>query len=363
MTVYVGFVILALLIGLCIKSKQLLKLYIFLLAVGLAVLAYHMEVLPESDLANHHDWIESFREKKLSILYPFSRLNIGSFLYFWLLSFLPDNNYFQAISVFICYILMFSLAYRVCKDNDAPKSVFLVCIATILTAYNFYLMANCIRYWLVFSVFFYLLYNELIRKKSKLLIWAGYVLLVFFHYGALLLIAARIVALVLISTKNLRKVKFTDFILLAICGVGVVFLLRSSFFSTTITEKIEGYSTYDTRGTWQTVIGFFRVSTVCVLICHAFKTVDDRYKEYLIAVLCICAIPVFGYNNYTLILRFGDAVIATASVAIVLSSKASTHQDITLRKMTLYNILLVMCMMVCFAAFIMFDYQHLTFNF
>ncbi len=363
MTVYVGFVILALLIGLCIKSNQMFKLYIFLLAVGLAILAYHMDVLPESDLANHHGWIDLFRRNEISSSYSFSRSNIGSFLYFWLISFLPDNNYFQAISVFICYILMFSLAYQVCKDNDAPKSVFWVCIAAILTAYNFYMMANCIRYWLVFSVFFYLLYNELVRKKSKLLIWAGYILLIFFHYGALLLVAARIVALVLISTKNLRKVKFTDLILLAICGVSAVFLLKSSYFATTITEKIQGYSTYETRGTWQTIVGFLRVITVCVLIYHAFKTADDKYKEYFIAILCVCAIPILDYDNYTLILRFGDAVIATASVAIVLSSKASTHQEITLRKMTLYDILLVMCMMVCFAAFIMFDYQHLTFNF
>lgn len=363
MTVYVGFVILALLIGLCIKSNQMFKLYIFLLSLGLAVLAYHMDVLPESDLANHHGWIDLFRREKITFSYSFSRLNAGSFVYFWLLSFLPDNNYFQAISVFICYILMFSLAYQVCKDNDAPKSVFWVCVAAILTAYNFYMMANCIRYWLVFSVFFYLLYSELVGKKSKLPIWAGYVLLVAFHYGALLLVAARIVALVVNNTKNPRKVKLTNLVLLAACGVGAVLLLKSSFFSTAITEKIQGYATYDTRGTWQTIVGFLRVITVCVLIYHGFKTADDKYKEYFIAILCICAIPVLDYNNYTLILRFGDAVIATASVAIVLSDKISAHPGIALNRMNLYKLLLFACMAICFAAFIMFDYQHLTFNF
>lgn len=359
MLVYLIFVMVSLLIGLCIK-KKCFGVYIFILAIGLAFLAFNMDVHPKSDLVNHYNRMELFRSNEITIQDMLKKLNAGTHLLFWLLSFFPINAYLQAFSVFVCYMLMFRLAYNVCKDNDAPKAVYLLCIMMILLSYNFYVMANSIRMWLVFSAFFYLLYNEIIRKKKKLLVWIGYIALVLFHYGALFLLVGRMVA---IAYSSVKKMTLPKWIILVICGIGGIVFLCSSYFSTYVVAKIQDYSVYATRGTWQTIIGFVRISTVCILIKKTFKKVDENYREFFVVLLFVCAIPVLLFTNYVLILRFGDAVIAASSIAIVLSNKVSGYPRISMSRMSLSNFLIMVCMFICFVAFAVFDYRYLIFNF
>lgn len=359
MELYLGFTLVSVLLGLFVKKKHF-NIYIISLALGLAFLAYHLYVLPGSDLVNHYNRMNLFRTNQISIIDMLNGLNPGTHLYFWFFSHLPNDAYLQAISVFISYVLMFRLAYNVCCDNDAPKPVYLLCTTVVMTSYNYYMMVNSIRMWLVFSVFFYLLYNEIVRNKNKIAIWIGYVILVLFHYGALLLIAGRMVALLGMSIKRMT---FAKVAMLVLCGMVAIVFLNSSFFSSLVLSKVDDYSSYLTRGTWQTIIGFVRILVVCLLILHSFKKVNFRYKEYFLTVLSLCAIPLLMFTNYTLILRFGDAVIATASVAIVVSNKNNAYRGLRFNSLSLMNTVVLICSAICLISFSLFDYRYLLFSF
>lgn len=319
-----------------------------------------MEVSPASDLTGHYSYVDMFRSHEVSLSYALERLNPATMLYFWLFSFLPDNSFLPAISTFLCYYFMLKLAVKVCNDAQMSKSVYVTCFSIILMSYNFYVMSNSIRMWLVFSIFFYVLYDDVVRERKRIVIWVIYLVLAFFHYGTLVLIASRILAMAL---KSIKKLNVLQFIGLVVCAcIGVAFM-NTDYFSIYIMDKIVGYTEYTTRGTWQSIIGLVRMGMVCGLIIPVIRKVNEKYKEYLYVIIGICLATLILYKNYVMILRFGDAVIASSSIPIVCYYK---NYFLNIRRnratLTISQCFLWGGAIVSYCAISFFDYRYLFFN-
>lgn len=356
---YFLFLFFAIFLSMVFNQKNY-NIYVIIVSFFLGVLAFFMEVSPASDLTRHYSYVEMFRNHVVSISYILERLNPVTMLYFGLFSFFPENNFLPAISTFLNYFFMLKLAVKACDDAKMPKKLYTICFAIILLSYNFYVMCNSIRMWLVFSIFFYTLYDEVIRRNKKIIAWIIYLILVLFHYGTLILIASRILAMLL---KQIKKMNLLQFMGLVICAsLGVVFL-NTDYFSIYIMDKIIGYAEYTTRGTWQSIIGLVRIGMVCSLIVPVFKTVNEQYKEYLYVIISMCLATLILYKNYVMILRFGDAVIAASSIPIV----CYYGKGLVNSKKNRYIFTLPQCVLwggaiLSYVAISFFDYQQFFFH-
>ena len=356
---YLLFLVFAILLSMLFKPRKY-GMYIVIVSLCLGILAFNMEVLPASDLTRHYSYVDMFRYHEVGLSYALERLNPVTMLYFWLFSFLPDNSFLPAISTFLCYYFMLKLAVKACDDAKMPKSVYITCFSIILMSYNFYVMSNSIRMWLVFSIFFYVLYDDVVRGRKRIVVWIIYLVLVFFHYGTLILLASRILAMIL---KNIKKLNILQFVGLILCAcIGVAFM-STDYFSIYIIGKIIGYAEYTTRGTWQSIIGLVRMGMVCGLIIPALRNVNEKYKEYLYVIIGVCLATLILYKNYVMILRFGDAVIAASSIPIVCYyKKCLLNTQRNKNVLTIPQCFLWGGAILSYGAISFFDYQYLFFN-
>lgn len=172
--------------------KKYLRYYFFIVSITLAMLAFF--VVPDSsmDLYRYYDIINYYKEftvKNINFILEFEPLSI---LYFFFISRLPDERIFSFINIFIIYGFSTDLIYKHAKRYDLSKNAILISFIFLLFSVSFYLVVSTVRSALVFVLFIYFLYLELVEKKYTRFCWFIYILLCLFHSSAFFLLIIRI---------------------------------------------------------------------------------------------------------------------------------------------------------------------------
>ncbi|SDP40713.1 EpsG family protein [Eubacterium maltosivorans] len=175
--------------------KKYLRYYFFIVSITLAMLAFY--VIPDSsmDLYRYYDIISYYKEftiKNIKFILEFEPLSI---LYFFFVSRLPDERIFSFINIFIIYGLSTNLIYKHAIRYELSKNAILISFMFLLFSVSFYLVVSTVRSALVFVVFIYFSYLELVEKKYTKLCWIIYVMLCLFHSSSFFLLIIRILLL------------------------------------------------------------------------------------------------------------------------------------------------------------------------
>lgn len=342
----------------CISDKKL-RLWGIIISAFFAFLAFHVNVLPESDLFRHMAEIDYYREYGFDFAFSLNRLgkNPLTAVLFWLFSFLPDNRWMPAIMTFIFYILIYNLAVNVYIDRQFSRSWLRQCLLFSFICVSFFYMVNTIRMWVVFAIFAFCFYEETIRQRKKIFCWCIYLILVFFHYAATILLICRTVVALFSGAQSVLK-KVLMFVMAIVGG----YLIMQTSLGTTIQEKVLNYSMYTTRGTWQTLDCWMKIIASIIIIGYGLLN-NRTYKGKLVyASLCILIffIVLVQFSNYQITLRYSDCLIIL-SIAMFPERVRKMHEPITVISCP-QAVMLFTCL--CHILYVLFfDYRYLTFNF
>ena len=137
------------------------------IALFAAIMSYYMEVNVSSDLNRYYYYLDFYREMSIkeASVFAILRNNPIHHLSLVLFSRLPNNQLYCSAFTFIDYFLIMKLLENVCDDNKICKQTYTLGALFILTNLNFILVSNVVRIFFVFALFFYLLYEETVRKK------------------------------------------------------------------------------------------------------------------------------------------------------------------------------------------------------
>ena len=174
------------------------RMYAFILALSMGAFAYCYTPVYNTDLTRYFDFINSlsdlsFIEASNNELYGSN----GQGLYIfttacWIAAKLGDEHIIPALSVFIVYYIGIYVSLRVAEDNNSStKSVFHFIVFFLLTC-NFFAIVNNVRNVLSFSIVFFAAFRDIYQRKRNLLTLSFYILPVFIHPTAVVLILARL---------------------------------------------------------------------------------------------------------------------------------------------------------------------------
>lgn len=125
-------------------------------------------------------------------------------LYYFLFSKLPVFNFLPAITLFIEYIMQFSIVEKCIKRADLDRFEAWVLFTFVLCTRETYMMMSGIRNQLAFTIFCYFLYRELVEEKSSLVSWVMYFVACFMHQATIVLLACRLILIV--KNRKLRTI-------------------------------------------------------------------------------------------------------------------------------------------------------------
>jgi len=313
-----GFVLL----GLLSFSNISIKKYIFLSIAFLAIFAYNFDPIYVYNRYNHYtdlvrifEDVDSFRvmgyEYYGYMSAPLSRLYISFFGIFF-----SDNNILVFTTVVIIYLTNLYILYRIGKDNKCDNNSILFSMFLFIGMFNYLSAVVNIRYPIVISIFFMILYFDLVLNRK--LVKIVYFLLILMHPGSIIFFIIRLI------TRTRLKYSLI-FIVLSFSLLNFfmdkifIYIINSGFyFFTDLQLKFLMYtdmSNFDEATYSYFIINIIKLIYVAMLIHDIKKYLSKdwiyKYKKYvnfsiltsIISVLCILI------NNYQLLIRISDILI------------------------------------------------------
>ncbi len=338
--------------------KKYYRAICLITTVVLSYLAFNVTVTETVDLYRHHLRIDLYRTEGwgYTAIAGQTYRNPLTSVFFFLCSFLDNNNWYQAISIFIIYSCIFSLIWKIAEDKG--YNCVWLCKATLFVTlcFNYYQAVYAIRIWIVFAVLALCFYVDCVRNTHKIPCMIVYVLCIFFHYASLLLIGARILVYFFMNTKKTRGSLVRKCFMAAVLLVAAFLFLKSSY-ADIIFEKTSGYENYTTRGIWQTLNCWVRMLAVSAMsiLYYVKSEKDSRGKQYSAIVVLMLLIAVLQLSNYQITLRFADAMIAFSPLFIAPRLKRGIY---SISDLCMFGAALINC-----AYIILFDYRFLSFTF
>ena len=291
-------VYLLIVIGFCVLyplvPRKQVKWLFLALVLALAVMAFNMVPYETDDIANYFRQINQLRRGGFG---EFKRLvsenenNWGALpvcgAYFYFISFLPDNGFLPAITVFLAYGSMYLVLWLAAKRFNVGKWYLFLAAFFILSTYWFYDICSGIRNGLVFTLFSSIVYIDVVEKKARPLCWLSYVVLLGMHSSAIILFFIRII--LLLSGRG--KGKILSMLMVAAMVVGGALLphlgeITGIEYFELISEKAERASEImgvDSSTSFIVNVSVFIVCAIVVIYClYVFSKTDvlERLNGY-----------------------------------------------------------------------------------
>ena len=273
------------------KSDNLILAIAFLFAL----MAFFQKVSDMSDLSEAFGYLNGIREYGFSYfqnphytIQNYFSGKIGLQVYFYLMSLLPYNNFYSAISMFLMYYLLFKSIQIVVEYYELEKKMLKEYIIVLILIINFYNASNGVRNMLTFSIFVYGIVLD-IYKEKKVTAAILYLIAVSIHPSVAVLIGLRYLYLV----KN-RFIKLLIGFVLLLWANGLNGLLAilqpfsSIGFISVLCSKITYYSmlggsnenfgeAFNTSGSYL-MMRYFRIFWVVLILCIAIVIIR-KIKE------------------------------------------------------------------------------------
>lgn len=179
-------------IGICINSKSWRK-YIFVLSLVIFMVAYSYQPHGSSDLTRYLEYIS---ESKGLTLFQVNQLFDDSLyiknFFFWLAALINNPHLIPAITTTIVYGVTW---YITCDSAEIKGNITSLPIVLLLQTMclQFVTIINNVRNVSAFSLVVLAAYLELVKKRRSILIYILYVIPIFIHPSALVLVIFRVV--------------------------------------------------------------------------------------------------------------------------------------------------------------------------
>lgn len=313
-------------------NPRRIKNSILISSIILAMLAFFQIVREDSDLMVAFEHIDNIRKFGWSYFNNDDIINNMYFsgryalkIYFYLLSFLPFDNFYSAISIFFIYYLSLKGSLIACKYYKIPSLYTKYILILLIWLIDFYDAANGVRNMLSFSIFVYALVYDLCNDKKKYIPYILYIISPLLHSSAWLLIALRLILFI----KN--KYIITLFLLLLIFwSFGLEYTSIISDSSNTITESmnhhIEAYTdnnnnasgnfdvqNYNNSSSYL-LMRFFRILHILIIVYFIFK-IYKKYRNlsslhvYILLLSAFCIGSTFSNIAANVLTRYSFSII------------------------------------------------------
>lgn len=194
------------------KGKVNARAIAFCFALFMAAFAYSYIPYGSPDLVRYFDYVEQLKGLSLSEALGTSMRGESHLTVFavmcWLVEKLGDPHLLPAFTVFVIYFIGIYVTCTVAKDLKVSSQTLAAYIAFILLCPNFYAITNNIRNVFVFSIVGLAVFRDCYQKKRDIWTVLMYIVPIFIHATALIVVLLRVVILLT------GKYKFISFMLI-----------------------------------------------------------------------------------------------------------------------------------------------------
>lgn len=187
------------------------KKFAFIYCIILAIVAFSFQPHISDDLYREYQNLDGIRQygwsyfgMKQSQYYESTKFE-GLYLtqlYYYIFAQFPINNLLPAVTTFIVYFLQFVMIEKVSRRYELSKLETFCLYAFVLCTRETYMIMSGIRNHLAFTIAGYLIYIDLIERRSRVRCFIGYIAMIFVHQSAILILVIRLMNLI----KN-KKIK------------------------------------------------------------------------------------------------------------------------------------------------------------
>jgi len=286
--------------------KEKLKFYLILYLFFLCVMAYFYIPSSSADLARYVDAMNYYASLNWSHL---SELLLNSnapiqILYFYGIGKLGNDHLLPAITAFLFYGNIFFILYKSSKTFHLNNKAVALSLLFFMVAGKFVEAISIIRSSIAFSLVALCCYNEIVEHRSILKDIPFYIIAVFIHPAAMVLVLIRILFLLFQKEKKLSK----KILHLFFFGLIVLFLYRyGQDYLNVVYNKAETYLNGDVYSyIWEYIICFLSLSFGLYNLFFQKKYFIDskEMQNWRIFTLIVHLIVLFFVFEYSIFTRF-----------------------------------------------------------
>ncbi len=259
-----------------IKCKNILRLYLLLLGgMGFFYLPYIT-----ADLYRIYEtmqWYATFSFREFYETLVVSSSVPSSRILFWLIGKTGIVELLPFISAIVSYSLIFYTLEKSRKQFHITRQNFAIALFFLMSGSIYISVIGGIRMMLALSMIFFCFYRETVeKKKNPILHIPLYIIAVFMHDMALIVLAIRILASVFDKRKSPAKKLFI------LLGIGVMFLAAIVLFRYKLESVFEKSTNYLTDSgyydIWEYLMGGIYIIFFLFLFIK-FKPIKKQYLE------------------------------------------------------------------------------------
>lgn len=273
-----------------LKSKRNWRTHIFVISLTFAIFSYSYIPIGECDLTRYFDYIKELSDYSFigAILHVYEgQTNLFIFnAVGWIVEKLYDEHLLPAISVFFVYYIALYITCSISEKQKIDNKHLRVYLIFLICAIDWYGMTNNVRNILAFSIVLLAVYRDFCLDKRNIWTVILYILPIFIHPTAILLVLLRF------GINVTKKIKIFMVALIVLVNPIIEFLyatvsiaIDNSLFSYIII-KMHNYF-FDTGSAWglevsQSIYYFVHkiiyISTT-ILYCLLYLTVNDKCEK------------------------------------------------------------------------------------
>lgn len=360
--------------------KDLLLRYMIFAIVCISGLLFFFNPPVEYDLYRHYEALQAVRKidlwtllfgdlkttNRLIAIYREESLIYLIYLYF--IGLLQNDGFLPVITGIIIYGCAAKLIALTSKDlgDEVDDWKLAFCFLFFLFINDFRSVTG-IRNMLSFTLFAYILYFDLVKKKNPILCWISYALLLGIHSGVIILIAVRL--MVMLKKIPLWMKALAAFLVFIFIDILLTILLRFNQYSIAVilSEKLKSYfmeggSTYQIkRVAIFTSVSITYLALYLYLKRHQFLPhAFEAYTDYFVLAVFIGLGAFRQYDTYVRMHLFYAPAAFPVLLSFIHQTTGKTPMQLLVANYTDSGIIeLGLCMLICVVMFL-FEYMYLS---
>ena len=351
----VGIYILILLLvcGILTKTRARCKPTLKFYTICLCVMGFFYKPYITADLYRTYIYVEFFGDMKFEYFWEnFARnTNIPiARVIFWAVGKSGVKELLPVLSAFICYSLLFYIIIKTQEKFAISNETVAIVLFFLMTTSIYISVIGGIRMMLSTSMIAFSFFRNSIEKKNNLLDVSLYVLAVFIHVTAIILIAICMFLMILDNRKSIIKRILSAVVIVAIVLVFVI-NFREMIFE--LFEKAEHYlGEEEYSDSWEYLIGVIITIFLSVILFEYWSLRKDSeslvLKYYnMSSVICLAIAVIFCFE-FSTFYRFAGhmAVILATPMMMVTLEKSYGKASKTIFRTDVRSMVIVLSVII-----------------
>lgn len=180
-------------------------IYVFMISMGLAIIAYYIVLPRGTDIYGYYDIMETMKYMSYEDSYKyFDDFSIMPIIYsiFYIVSQIGSLNLISSISVFTVYSITFYIVYDYSKLISSRRFYLAISLVLTFLLTNFITVVSGIRFHMAYSIFLIGIYNETIKDRSRIYSLIIYICSCLIHTSMYYMLVVRIAYEIYSRTKR-----------------------------------------------------------------------------------------------------------------------------------------------------------------